>query len=185
MLNDYIMKIEDEIILIENRRDVNRAVALFESRKVKSLDIHLRIIFILIDFLVDGNYTEDEHVYFAPKIKDVFEEAKLKYQDNAEFLFFAGIMIYIAEWYFCMSSVDVATSMLYRAEQLDCKNLVYKWGSCVFIDQRIDVNKEYKFSLSKQILNNVECYNWIRSKGLLGKYLLGLIQKTYETYKHS
>jgi len=41
---------------------------------MEQCEIYLRIIFVLLDFLVDGNYTAEEHDLVSFKIKKMYDE---------------------------------------------------------------------------------------------------------------
>jgi len=174
------MEFKNELELIEKERNVNRAVEFIEDEKNQSLDNYLRVVFILLDFLVDRQYTQDEHDFFSIKIKEIFNKAKLKYSNNYEFLFFAGIMIYIAEWYFGIDNIDEAKTMLEDTMKSNPDSIIYKWGYYSITDQRAEVNTELKQLLSKQLLRDNLILEWLKNKGLLGEYILGIIQGTYE-----
>ena len=92
-------------------------------------------------------------------------------------------MIYIAEWYFGIETLDEATAMLNKATQSEPYNILYKWGYYSITDQRAEINTKTKFFLSKQILGDSLLLKWIKSKGLLGEYIEGIIQGTYEATK--
>jgi hypothetical protein len=177
------MELKNELELIEKERNIYRAFEFIENEGNQGLDNYLRVIFILLDFLVDGQYTQDEHDFFSVKIKEIFGRSKLKYSNNYEFLFFAGIMIYIAEWYFGFDNIDEGKIMLEDAMKNNPDNIVYKWGYYSITDQRAEINTNLKQELSKQILRDNLIIEWIKGKGLLGDYILGIIQGTYEATK--
>lgn len=122
------MELKNELELIEKERNVYSAVEFIEDEKNQSIDNFLRVLFLLLDLLVDGQYTVDEHDFFLIKIKEIFSEAKLKFSDNNDFLFFTGVMIYLAECYFGIDNIDEAKIMLEDALKSNPDNIVYKWG---------------------------------------------------------
>ena len=176
------MESESEITIIEQERNPYLAIEYFEKLKNKNLDIYLRVLFILLDFLVDEQYTEQQHDFISLKVKELYSEAELKYSNDNDFLFFSGIMIYIAEWYFGMK-IEEGQTMLKKAMDANPENIIYKWGYFSITDQRVTVNTKTKFLLSNQIMKDDLILNWIKNKGLLGEYLLGIIQYTYEHTK--
>lgn len=180
------MELNKGIDLIEQERNVYRAVEFIEDEENQSLDNYLRVLFVLLDFLVDGQYTQEQHDLFSIKIKEIFSQVRLKYSNNYEFLFFAGIMIYVAEWYFGFENIDVAQTMLEDAMKYNPDNIVYKWGYYSITDQRAEVNTELKQLISKQILDNNSILEWLKKKGLLGEYIIGIVQGTYNaTQSHN
>ncbi|MDO5608212.1 MAG: hypothetical protein Q4G08_07145 [Capnocytophaga sp.] len=63
------MAMKNGLELFEKERNAYRALEFIEDKKNECLDNYLRVIFILLDFLVDGQYTSEEHDFFAVKIK--------------------------------------------------------------------------------------------------------------------
>lgn len=177
------MELNRELNLIEQERNVYSAFEFIEDENNQTLDNYLRVLFVLLDFLVDGQYTQEQHDFFSIKTKEIFNKAKLKYSNDYEFLFFAGIMIYIAEWYFGFENIDEAKIMLEDAMKSKPDSLIYKWGYYAITDQRSEVNTEIKQQLSEQILKDSSTLEWLQNKGLLGEYVLGVIQGTYEATK--
>lgn len=89
-------------------------------------------------------------------------------------------MIYIAEWYFGFDSTVEAEMMLEDAMKSNPDNIVHKWGYYSITDQRAEINTRLKHDLSKRILKDRLIIKWIKNKGLLGKYVVGIVQSTYE-----
>lgn len=177
------MKSNDEILLIEETRDWRGAVYFLEKNEADDLRAYLRMTFVLLDFLADGQYVEEEEDFVFPKIKYFFDKANLKHSDNSEFLFFLGIMIYIGEWYFGMDNVDQAKSMLEKAKDIDPNNVLYEWGYYSRTDQRLEVNTDLKYELSGRVLNDSLIIDDLKGLGLLGVYVHGILEYTYEGLK--
>lgn len=178
------MSWKNEITSIEQRNDWRLAVQLLEKYDEDQPELYLRVMFLLLDFVVEGQYTQEEHDYAAKKLRNLFDTFYEKFSDNPEFLFFTGIMAYIGEWYFGMDSVEPATSMLEKAMNTESDNTLYKWGYYSRIDQRSEQNTDLKLQLSEQLLfKETSKLDWLKSKGLLGKYVLGTLEETYEDLK--
>ena len=86
------MELNRELNLIEQERNVYSAFEFIEDEDNQTLDNYLRVLFVLLDFLVDGQYTQEQHDFFSIKTKEIFDKAKLKYSNDYEFLFFVGII---------------------------------------------------------------------------------------------
>lgn len=166
------------IDLIEKERNVLRAIEFIENEKNQNLDNYLRILFLILDFLVEGQYNQEEHNLISIKFKNIFEDAKIKYSDCEDYLFYVGMMIFIAEWYFGLTNTDYAYNMLEEAHKSKPKNKLYNWGLYSITDQRPEVNTKKKNELSNQLLNDELSIKLIKNKGLLGKYILGTINST-------
>ncbi|UGU17905.1 hypothetical protein LS482_08495 [Sinomicrobium kalidii] len=175
---------ENNMTLIEQMNDWKSAIQLASNINENEPSVYLRAMFLLLDLLVEGQYSQEEHDLAAEKLKEIFDKSNQKFSNNAEFLFFSGIMAYVGEWYFGMESVDPATSMLENAMSIEPNNTLYKWGYYSRIDQRPEKNTDLKLQLSEQLLfNEVSKLDWLKSKGLLGKYVLGTLEGTYEDLK--
>lgn len=66
----------------------------------KSLSLILHTIPFLKKVIYEGQHSIAEHDYAAQKLKEFYTDCELKLSHDSEFLFFAGIMMYIREWYF-------------------------------------------------------------------------------------
>jgi tetratricopeptide (TPR) repeat protein len=175
------MNLEKEISAIEHTNDWKAGIQLVGRVKGTEPQIYLRVMFLLLDLLVEGKYSQDEHDFAAMNLKDIFDRSAKKFSENSEFLFFAGVMAYIAEWYFGMDNVAQATAMLEKAMTMDPNNLLYKWGYYSRVDQRAEQNTDLKLQLSEKLLfRETATLNWLKSRGLLGKYVLGTIEGTYD-----
>lgn len=178
------MSLEKEISSLEQKNDWKSAIQLLDRFELDEPEIYLRVIFLLLDLLVEGQYTQEEHDYAAKKLRYFFDKSNEKFSEDAEFLFFSGIMVYLAEWYFGMDSVEPAAAMLKKAMRMRPDQCVFKWGYYSSIDQRLEKNTELKLQLSKQLLfKEPATLDWLKSKGLLGKYILGTLEGTYEGLK--
>ena len=178
------MNWKNEMILIEQTNDWKSGIQLAENVDKNDPEVFLRILFLLLDLLVEGQYTQEEHDYAAKKVKEIFNKSNQKFSKNAEFLFFSGIMIYTGEWYFGMESVKSAKAMLESAMRMEPDNTLYKWGYYSRIDQRPEQNTDLKLKLSEQLLfNETSRLDWLKSKGLLGKYVLGTLEGAHEDLK--
>lgn len=175
---------KSKISSIERRNDWKAAIAMLKTQSFDDPEVYLRVMFLLLDLVVEGQYTQKEHDYAAKELKEIFDYSKQRFSDNPEFLFFTGIMIYIGEWYFGMNDVDSATSMLSNAMQIEPDNTLYKWGYYSTIDQRLEQDTDLKLQLSKELLfESKDKLDLLKSKGTLGNYVIGILEGTYEALK--
>lgn len=166
--------------LIEQTGDWKSAICFLERDDAHDLRAYLRMTFVLLDFIVDGQYTEDEADTVAAKIKYFFDRANLKYSENPEFLFFSGKMICIAEWYFGIDDIDQAISMIKKAKDSDPDNILYEWGYYSTIDQRPEINTAIKLKLSHKLMNTRLAIEDLKGLGMLGAYLFEMLEYTNE-----
>lgn len=170
----------NKLTIFEENADWKSSIQLLNETDENNPEIYLRVMFQLVDFLVDGEYSPDEHDLASSNLKEIYDNSCLKFSDNTEFLFFAGIMGYIAEIYFTMGKLAPAAAMLEKAMHKEPNNLLYKWGYYSIIDQRAEVNTDVKLKLSELLLFTEEpILDRLKSKGLLGRYVLGVLQSTY------
>ena len=50
--------------------------------------------FLLLDFVIEGQFTQEKHDCAATKLREFFNESNQKFSDDPEFLFFTGIIPY-------------------------------------------------------------------------------------------
>jgi hypothetical protein len=177
------MKITERLTEIETTRDLPKALALINEESEASIDVYLRIIFLLFDFLVDGQYSPDEHDHYALKLKSTYEVAKTKYSENADFIFFSAMMIFVADYYFDGTTAEEAASMLYQIVNKYPDNPLYRWGAMEFPDNRPNVHTKVKFELCQQIANDKPLLESLEHTGLLGIYMIGRIEASYNRTK--
>lgn len=58
------MEINRELNLIEQKRNVYGAFEFIEDEDNQTLNNYLRVLFVLLDFLVDGQCTQEQHDFF-------------------------------------------------------------------------------------------------------------------------
>ena len=144
-----------------------------------TLDNYVQVIFLLLLFLVDFQYSKEEHNTASYQLISHFKEAKKKYLDNAEFLFFLGYFIPIAEWYFGIDDVSVAYRMREQAMLKSPKNILYKWAYYFS-----NPNNEQAGMLSKKLLTQPNLgINWLAEKGMPGEYIIGMIEECNRTWE--
>jgi hypothetical protein len=178
------MNWRDEMALIEQKRDWRAGIRLLENINENNPALCLRAMFLLLDLLVDGQYTEEEHNFAADNLKEIFDKSNQRFSTNAEFLFFIGIMAYIGEWYFGMESVEPATTMLKKAMDIEPNNTLYEWGYYATINQLPEINTDLKLLLSEKLLcRETSELDWLSGKGLLGEYVIGRVEGTYKAVK--
>src|SRR5690606_12626184 len=131
----FIMNIEQKLKAIENAGDLPGVLHFLHEEQEKDVNIYLRVLFLLLDFLVDSQYSKEEHDYYAAEIVRIYREAKSEYPYNCDFLFFGAMMIYIADVYFD-ETTDDADNMLIKANELCPNNALYQWGMYVIVDNR-------------------------------------------------
>lgn len=173
---------KNQIAEFENSGDIKSAIELVcqtADNSPEKVELYLRTMFIVLDFLVEGHYSKDEHLYFSKKLKSYFEDSYEKFYENAEYLAFTGMMITKAEWYF-EKSFDDGIKMIKKAIEVQPHNICYESLYYIFEDQRLEVNTEIKYKMLSRFFAEESNKKWLENKGLLGAYTLGIFENVYD-----
>jgi len=139
-----------------------------------SLDAYLSMNYLLMNLLVEENYDQAKQTYYEKLTKKYFDESYGKFSNNAEYLFYMGIVAHMSEWYFGIE-IEEAKQMLKKAALLDSSNILYTWGYYAYLDMSNDANNIKAQIYAKEILNNSHLITQINSKGTIGQYILEMI----------
>lgn len=173
---------KNQITEFENSNDIKSAIKLLDcqiaNNSLDKVELYLRTMFMVLDFLVEGHYSKDEYLYFSKKLKSYFDDSYKKFYKNAEYLAFAGMMITRAEWYFD-KSFDDGIKMIKKAIEIEPYNICYESLYHIFEDQRLEVNTEIKFKVLSSFFAQESNKKWLEGKGLLGAYILGIFENVY------
>lgn len=152
------------------------------------IEAYIRIIYLLHHVLLEEN-GEDQGLddsMLEKKLEHYFNTAQIKFIDNAEYLFFVGKIMHVAEWYFGKNTdavAKLALSMQKKASEIEHSNILYKW-SYLYSMSKPGTFTQQKATLAQQILyKSPYIIDWLKSKGLPGKYVLRSLQWCYEQYK--
>ena len=173
-------KYTNEITSIEESENWLGAISLLHIQEENNLNVTIRGIFVIAYFLVEGQYNSSEYLYMTENLQDIYKKAKIKFQDNCQFMFFSAITIYLGEWYFNLE-IEIAEQMLAAAKNLEPNNILYEWGYIAYINRNCNVNKELKLKLSEQLLfKDPASISLLKELGLMGRYIIGILENTYE-----
>lgn len=166
---------------LENDKDWLAAIDLVQQvieNNPSDKEAYIRGIYLLLNILLEEDYPEDRHDMMASLLKKYFEESYTKFSNDAEYLFFIGYFIELADWYFGEDKLELAGEMTKKAYDLDSENLLYEW-SWRFSkrDPLAEKLSEKLFTLDKSRID------WLKSKGAPGHYLLNVIKNCYEDYQ--
>lgn len=100
-----------------------------------------------------------------------FDESYKRFADNAEYLFFMGIVM-VDGWYFGQSKDELALSLREKAAVLEPNNILYEWGALNPYRRKEDC--ERKTFLAKQIFSDSAERTWLEQKGFPGQYVLNV-----------
>ena len=95
--------------------------------------------------------------------------------DNAEYLFFVGSLIPVAEWLFGLKETNkepkeqLGCKMLYQATLIEPYNMLYKWS---YMDYYGDPQSK---QLAQDILSDQVVVSYLRRQGYAGEYMLDIL----------
>lgn len=139
-----------------------------------SLEAYLSICYLLMNLLVEEDYNEKKHDYYAKLTKKYFDESYTKFADNPEYLYFMGRIACMSEWYFGIEIED-ANQMLEKAAQLDPENLIYKWDYYASLSKENPSNQEVIDYANLILQQHSPIANSLKMKGSLGEYILEMM----------
>ncbi|MDR0604220.1 MAG: hypothetical protein LBG80_07975 [Bacteroidales bacterium] len=162
-------------------RDWKPAVELVKNLMEKypdDADVYIRAIYLIHNILVEEDYPSNEHDEMANLLKQIFDKSCAMFSDNAEYLFFVGKILHIAEWYFGLDDDKLAVKMQKTAMDKEQGNLLYEWAyrlSCPG-----DIVADY---LANQLIEyEKEKIDWLKNKGFPGYYVLEHLQMSNTKY---
>ncbi|MGS2765237.1 hypothetical protein [Sinomicrobium sp. M5D2P9] len=163
------------------KRDWKPAVNLVNKLLAEDPDdveLNIRAIYILHNILVEEEYPNEEQDRMIDLLQEWFNKSKQKFLENAEYLFFIGKILHIAEWYFGLEDNGLAVEFQKRAMEKEQGNLLYEWAyrlSC-----QGDIVEGY---LAHQIITyDKDKISWLITKGFPGDYVLEHLTMSNEEY---
>lgn len=144
----------------------------------EDIEAYIRVIYLLHNILVEEDYPETEHDHMANLLKQYFNKSYKKFSENAEYLFFIGKILHIAEWYFGLADNKLAVELQKKATEKEPGNLLYEWTyrfSCPG-----DIEEGY---LAHQLITHEkDKIRWLKSKGYPGEYILEHLEASNQEY---
>lgn len=139
---------------------------------------YIQAIYLFHNILLEENYPEEKQNDLADLLKECFNQSKEKFSENAEYLFFIGKILHIAEWYFGLDDNQLALEFQKKAMNKEPGNLLYEWAyrlSCPG-----DTVEGY---LAHQLIENEKGkVAWLKTKGFPGAYILEHLKTSNERY---
>jgi len=142
------------------------------------VELSIRAVYLLHNILVEEKYPDKEESGMIELLRKWFAQSKEKFSGNAEYLFFIGKILHIAEWYFGLQDNNLAIEFQKKAMKKEPDNLLYEWAyrlSCPG-----DIVEGY---LAHQLIENEKIkVNWLETKGFPGNYVLQHLRASNEEY---
>lgn len=144
----------------------------------EDVELNVRAVYLLHNILVEEEYPEKEESGMVELLKKWFVESKEKFSDNAEYLFFIGKILHIAEWYFDLQDNQLAVGFQKKAMEIEQGNLLYEWA--YRLSSPGDIVEGY---LAHQLIKNEKIkVSWLETKGFPGDYVLEHLRASNEEY---
>ena len=101
------------------------------------------------------------------KLSNVFRE---EYGEDAEYNFFVGYFMALSEWAFSQDDFETSHRMLKKASEIDPTSRLYDWG------YRFSMGDRSAQLLTRELVNNREQLEQLRSKGKFGEFIAEAIE---------
>ena len=160
----------EKINQIEIEFNIPKAIDYLKEKKI-GLNEYLRIMFMITYFLKEDTYTDIEYESYVTYLRKYFHKYHKKFSNNPEYLFYMGNIISMGEWYFNIE-LKQAIAMIKKASLIEPNNNLYQWINC---DLCIKDSKKQQI-YAKKILEDKEAISQLSSKGLLGQYIIGMLE---------
>ena len=176
-----------EILEIESHLDLRKKMnwnsSILSIKRIieqnsNDMDMYIRAIYITHHILLEEDATNCERNKLEPLLKKTFDKSYNMFCENAEYLFFIGKILHIAEWYFGLNDEKLAVSMQKKAMDKEPCNLLYEWAYRLSCENDIVAD----FLASKIIDYENDKVNWLKSKGFAGNYILEHLQMSKDKY---
>lgn len=159
----------------EHSKDWKTAIELMQKTindEPYDLDAYLCINYLLMNLLVEEDYHNTEHDYYAGLLKKYFLESYSKFYNNPEYLFYTGITAHLSEWYFDID-IEGAKAMIKEVLHIEPGNMLYKWGYYAYLDR--SENNKQAMACAEEIRRENSIIKTLEAKGAVGKYILEII----------
>ena len=174
---------KEQLKKLEDAKTWDAAITLMQDvieRNPADVDAYTRAIYLLHDVLLEHNYPMDKRPPLQALLTHYFELSQKMFSDNAEYLFFVGKIIYIAEWYFGLDDdlkpiqEKAAFKMQKKAFEMEKENALFE---CTY---RFSLHDPRANELAKQALCDPKKVEWLESKGYPGEYVLAFLNQITE-----
>jgi hypothetical protein len=142
------------------------------------VDAVVRVLYLLHNILLEEHPDAQTREVIERLLPQAFASTRARYSSVAEYQFFIGKILHIAEWYFGFTETALrmedrlAFRMQKRASELEPTNLLYEWAWRFSLSNQ-SPNDEDAGSLARRILSDDTDYaSWLRKKGFPGAYVL-------------
>lgn len=161
-----------------NWLDISDQIRKITSNNTNNVQVYIRAIYLLHHILLEEPHTSFEENKLTILLKKIYIHSSNLFSENAEYLFFIGKILYIAEWYFGLNDdlKDIhdrlAFKMQRKAFEKEPNNKLYEWA------YKFSLNDKSTNVLAAQILSNEkEKIKWLKSIGFPGEYIIQCLEE--------
>jgi hypothetical protein len=167
----------DDLVQKRRWKELGTFVADALNQNRASDDIAIEAIYLLLNVLLYGEWeSQEEAGEIERTLRELFTKSYAKFHNNAQYLFFVGYFIALAEWAFGQEDLKLSHAMLKKAAELEPGNLLYKWG------YRFSSGDPTAGQLTEKLYLNSEVIASLASKGDAGKYIAEAIESVFKRY---
>lgn len=146
---------------------------------IDDVEFNIRVIYMLHILILEEDKTGLDTQELEKFLLDIFHTSYAKFKENAEYCFFLGKILRIAEWYFGLDDdlkpkrERLAFKLQETAHLQQKNNILFEWAV------RFSLSDPIAVILAKQILQYDEkSISWLKSKGYPGEYVLNSLEST-------
>lgn len=162
----------------EKQREWDKAIELMIdvlASEKNNRDACLATLYLLMNLLVEEEYDRKKHDYYATLLKNYFDESYEQFQHDPAYLYYAGRIACMSEWYFDIT-IESAEEMLRKATILDPDNLVYQWTRYANEYARTHEPARVLEYCGRILEQRSPIATELKTKGALGSYILGMME---------
>ena len=131
-------------------------------------DLYIRLLYILVHIVIDG--IKMRHYDFNDRSKMFnthFSKSFKLYEENAEYLFYIGNLLYMSEdyVYYDVKQIEQILNLAYTLDN----SILYKWGE---LNSKSKLRESSRLLAQEILLMHDDVLINLKKKGLAGKYIL-------------
>lgn len=175
------MNWQEQLTEFEKNKEWDNAIELMKKTIANDPNdswAYVQAIYLFHNILLEEDYPEEKQDDLVELLKKYFNQSKNKFSENAEYLFFVGKILHIAEWYFGLNDNKLAFEFQEKAKNKEPDNLLYEWAY-----QLSYPDNPLEGYLAHQLIENKkDKIDWLESKGFPGAYVLEHLKMSNERY---
>lgn len=172
------MNWKEQLLKLENNKEWDRAIAYMQyviCEEHYNCDAYISMLYLLMNLLVEEDYDNTKHDYYAGLAKKYFDESYALFHENPKYLFYVGNTAFMSEWYFDIT-IEEAESIALKSYLLEPNNVLYQSTYYLLLNKKDPKNRQALIDYAQKIVEpNSPIKGMLSHEGSLGKYLLEII----------